>query len=189
LCVLFNNKLNDSWLERDAENDNVIRRVCEDIGLELNINRRNLQQQLHNLENTHVHKSDGCYSIIHDKIFDVAAAICGQDLLECFIQNADATFIGDRYHMEFLTIKCDENYIIHVPESHEKMYFIRLMIDLDRGNTYSTFQNRQLQFTQYREKLINYSAQMYHHRHSLKNNKILLPFGCLQYFFVDQTLR
>jgi hypothetical protein len=32
LCVLFNNKLNDSWLERDAENDNVIRRVCEDIG-------------------------------------------------------------------------------------------------------------------------------------------------------------
>lgn len=154
LCVLFNNKLKDSWLERDAENDNVIRRVCEDVGLELNINRRNLQQQLHNLENTNVHKSDGSYSIIHDKIFDVAGAICGQDLLECFIKNADATFIGDRYHMEFLTTKCNENYIIHVPESHEKMYFVRLMTDLDRGNTYSTFQNRQLQFTQYREKLI-----------------------------------
>lgn len=158
LCVLFNNSFQEEWLEKDAKNENILQSICEEAGVDFKLNRTNLKQQLNNLESTYIQKSGRSYRIIHDQIYDVAAAICGQDMLQCFIHHSDATFIGERYLMEFLNAEKVENIIV-IPKAHEGIFFKRIMNDLSSGNTYSLFQNWQLRFAKYRERLICFLSE------------------------------
>ncbi|XP_052106519.1 uncharacterized protein LOC127739007 [Mytilus californianus] len=154
LCLLYNGRLHEKWFEIGSENESTLQSICGEFGIDFRIKRKNLQQQLDRLENTYIKKVNRNYYIVHDKVYDVAVVICGQDLIECFIEYTDSTFIGDRYQLESTETDFDETVII-IPKQHEDRYFQRILKDLvEYGHIYSSFQNRQLQNQQYRDKLM-----------------------------------
>lgn len=153
LCLLFHGNLHESWFERDSDHENKLHAICTEFGIDFRIKRKELQQQLDRLENTYIKKLNRNYYIVHDKVYDVAVVICGQDIIECFIEYTDSIFIGDRYQLESIKSNFDET-VIRIPQKHEDRYFQRLLKDLECGHIYSSFQNRQLQNRKYRDKLI-----------------------------------
>ncbi|CAC5407476.1 unnamed protein product [Mytilus coruscus] len=153
LCLLHNGSLHEQWFEIGSDHESTLQSICEEFGIDFRIKRKILQEQLDRLESTFIKKVNRNYYIVHDKVYDVAVAICGQDLVECFIEYTDSIFIGDRYQLESIDTCLDET-IIRIPKTHEDRYFQRLLKDLECGHIYSSFQNRQLQNQKFRDKLI-----------------------------------
>lgn len=153
ICVLYNDRLHETWFEMDTQYAEILQPVCEELALDFKVIRVLLLQQLDGLVNTFIKKLGGTYSIIHDRVYDVAASVCGNDLTECFIRHVDSTFIGDRFHL--VSVGDDPGHsVIKVTAKYENKYFKRLLTDLELENTYSTFQNKQLKYDSFREKLV-----------------------------------
>lgn len=184
MVILFSNKFKFEWLKPNSRSQetssaiiDVSRECCVD--LRTQSSRKEFKDHLDSLLKTYIKKSENSYRMIHDKIYDIGAVVCGQHLSECFINHADSTFVGDRFRFESVVSdsledetmsddsssdisnddapKClSEENIIFLAVDEEEQYFNRLIEDLRKGITYSAFHNKQLHYQLYRSKFIAY---------------------------------
>ena len=117
------------------------------------INRKSLKDSFKALETTYFREIGTLYKIIHDKIYDIAAVVCGQYLIECCIQHSSSSFIAQYYIITSDYDTLDESYI-NLPPDIEDIYFDRIKADLQRSDIRSFFHNLQLKSDSYRQKLL-----------------------------------
>ncbi|CAC5422998.1 unnamed protein product [Mytilus coruscus] len=163
LCALLNNRFKEEMLNDVFESDTE-RQAFKKVCLEFNIGpnkdtvKRKIKEQLNNLEDMYVAKTESYYHFIHSEVYHIAVLVCGQTFLHSFIKFVRGSFIAERFCFESIIsdIPNNKHIIIICDENTEKRYFDRLMFDLEKGNTYSTFHNNQLQSESYRAKFCSY---------------------------------
>ncbi|VDI49837.1 Hypothetical predicted protein [Mytilus galloprovincialis] len=162
LLALFDNSFNVDWLLTKHLTE-MEKNSIDDISSHFNIN---LEDELHKelikgsldiLEKTYLFKSDRTYRIVDDKIYDIAATICGEFLFRHFVNYASSKFLAERYKLETIQSESDEmKMFICIKRGKENFYFDRLIRDLENGDTYSFLHNKQLQHSIYREKFMKH---------------------------------
>ncbi|VDI40184.1 Hypothetical predicted protein, partial [Mytilus galloprovincialis] len=163
LCIIFNEGFDTDWLKlgsvserKNMELDKLEYIVKEfDIDLSKQKHRNSLKACFSTLNGTYLKLRGTEYRMIHDKIYKMAAVICGQHLTECFIKYAPAIFIRDNFIFESVT-DVHENDNLIVLKDEEEDYFERLLCDLTRHAIISTFNNYQLIHKTFRDKLISF---------------------------------
>ncbi|CAG2196363.1 unnamed protein product [Mytilus edulis] len=101
----------------------------EDIGKEFDIylskgmDRNSLKAGFSTLNGTYLKLRGTEYRMIHDKIYKMAAVICGQHLTECFIKYAPSAFIRYHFIFECLTEVHDQDDSIILLKDQEEDYF------------------------------------------------------------------
>ncbi|CAC5356475.1 unnamed protein product [Mytilus coruscus] len=72
LCVIFNNKLREQWLNGKAKKDQlqILEDTCEACGLNRGTSKKELKEAMATLIDTFVCKQNDIYSTLHDKLFD-----------------------------------------------------------------------------------------------------------------------
>lgn len=155
LCVVFKNGFTKDQLCQIIEGNT--EEKINDLRKEFNFDTNKVKtfsriiEKLDVLRQTYIHYENDRYSLIHNTIYAMAAKVCGSRYFDFFISYGSCVFIAQRYKLKSLTGDVDL-----IPIEKEKKYFNRLIKDLQDGNTYSTFQNKQLDNLEYREKLIKY---------------------------------
>ncbi|CAG2222932.1 unnamed protein product [Mytilus edulis] len=118
------------------------------------MHRNSLKSGFSTLDGTYLQMRGTEYRMIHDKIYKMAALICGQKLTECFIKYAPSVFIRDNFIFDSVYKSNDD--LIVLFKDQEEDYFERLLRDLRQDVITSTFQNKQLIFHLFRDKLISF---------------------------------
>ncbi|CAG2254650.1 unnamed protein product [Mytilus edulis] len=111
LCIIFNDGFHTDWLKvgsvserKNMKTDKLEYIVKEfDIDLSKEMHRNSLKAGFSTLNGTYLKLRGTEYRMIHDKIYKMAAVICGQHLTEYFIKYATPEFIQDHFILESLT--------------------------------------------------------------------------------------
>ncbi|VDH90131.1 Hypothetical predicted protein [Mytilus galloprovincialis] len=162
LTILFGGEFNTEWLTQmdlkstsETTGSKLEEIVNEfDIDLSKERQRNSLKSGFATLSGTYLKQRGSEYRMIHDKIYKIAALICGQHLTKCFIKYAPSVFIRDNFIFESLLGEHDDSIVIF--EDQEEDYFERLVRDLKKHVISSTFNNNMLRYKSYRGKLISY---------------------------------
>lgn len=109
LCVMFDKGFRKRWLqnwsieiESNFEFKKIIKRVSDNIYnptyLESELARGEIMEALGELEGSYCTLvGDDIVTLVHDKVYDIAAKECGQSLFSTFLANAKPKFIKERY--------------------------------------------------------------------------------------------
>lgn len=165
LLVILDNQFNVNWLDAQTLPEDKKRSVV-DISKYLSLNlwdktvKAELEKNLDILEKTFVVRSDKTCSFVHDKIYDIAAVICGEYFFCHFVKHASSRFIAKRYKLETIHNETTEKeMLISIKTENETLYFDRLINDLENGDTCSFFHNRQLEEKMYRKQFLKYCRE------------------------------
>lgn len=160
-CALFENSFKEELFNTEAMSNFLT--YLEEFYLEydLSLTKSSLIKQLKNnfqqLEKTRLHiyikKTDQTYHFVHERIYDIAAAHCGQTFFNGFVNLASSQFIRERYCLA--TDKHNKQLVV-IKDKNLKRYLDRLIRDLENGILGSTFQNKQLQNKHFRKQFAVY---------------------------------
>ncbi|CAG2233483.1 unnamed protein product [Mytilus edulis] len=164
LCIIFNEGFDTDWLKlgsvserKNMELDKLEYIVKEfDIDLSKQKHRNSLKACFSTLNGTYLKLRGTEYRMIHDKIYKMAAVICGQHLTECFIKYAPAVCFRDNFIFESVTEVHENDNLIVLSKDEEEDYFERLLCDLTKHVIISTFNNYQLIHQTFRDILISF---------------------------------
>ncbi|CAC5379936.1 unnamed protein product [Mytilus coruscus] len=164
LCITFDGGFKTDWLKltsapetKRAKLEYIVNEF--DIDLTKEMSRNYLKDGFRTLNGTYLKQRGTEYRMIHDKIYKMAAIICGQQLTECFIKYTPSVFIRDHFIFESVTEVQTNDDLIAISKDQEKKYFERLLRDLKQHVITSTFHNSQLIFHSFIEKLISFFLQ------------------------------
>ncbi|XP_063412598.1 uncharacterized protein LOC134695304 [Mytilus trossulus] len=173
LCVLFEGGFDIDLLTSRSpsrKKDKLIYITNElDIKLSQETHSNALKLGFFTLNSTYIKLRGTMYRIIHDKIFKLAAVICGQHLTECFIKYAPSVLIRDRFIFESLAEVHSNDDSIVLLKTQEEDYFERLVCDLKHDNITSTFNNNQLVYQLFINELIMFFSRSDDAKSVLKN--------------------
>ncbi|CAG2255177.1 unnamed protein product [Mytilus edulis] len=161
LCILFDDGFNTNWLEVEsvpAEKKYKLEEIVKEFGIDLSkqLSRKILKSSFDTLTDTYLKRIGTEYRMIHDKIYVMAATICGQLLTQSFIRYAPYVFIRDYFIFESLKeVQKNDQWIV-LTKDEEGDYFERLLSDLRKFVITSTFHNKQLKYKSFIDKLIRY---------------------------------
>ncbi|XP_063414421.1 putative ankyrin repeat protein RBE_0220 [Mytilus trossulus] len=161
LCAILNNNFKEEILNDVYESD-IERQAFDNICMEFNLGtnkdqvKSKIKAQLANLEGMYMTKTENYYHFIHAKVYHIAVVVCGQTFLHSFIKYIRTSFIAERFCFQSTMANINKNTISIDNEDAEKRFFDRLMFDLEKGETYSTFHSNQLTNKSYRDKFCNY---------------------------------
>lgn len=161
LCALLNNSFKTEILDEDFAAGTEIM-AFENVYSKCNLGphkdkvKMKIKVQLENLEDMYVTKTDNYYHFIHTKVYQIAFSVCGMEFLHSFIKFVRSSCIAERFSFQANITDTNNEMIIIDNEMDEKRYFDRLMLDLEQGETYSTFHNNQLRNESYRTKFLSY---------------------------------
>ncbi|XP_063436683.1 ankyrin-1-like [Mytilus trossulus] len=160
LLVLFNNQLKDKWIQGTVTRDQqqLIETTCDACGLNRGTSKAKLKEALLTLEGTFVHKQDGIYRTVHDKLFDFIAHYFGQKMIECLIDHADSDFVHERFIWRNSTDEGKSNidFIIQIPDENFELYLERFIKDWSTGKVRVTFMNTNLTVSEFRQQLLKH---------------------------------
>lgn len=164
LFAILDNQFSIDWLDTKLMPENKIKsiegtaKLFSHLHVQDGIPRDQIKKTLENLEKSYVVKTNQTYSIVHEKIYEIAAGTCGDVYFCHFIENASSKFIANRYRLKEINHnEPDEmEMFINITLEKEMMYFKRLIDDLRNGETYSCLHNKQLKYRIYREKFLKY---------------------------------
>ncbi|VDI68979.1 Hypothetical predicted protein [Mytilus galloprovincialis] len=161
LCIIFNDGFNTDWLKKGSvlvnKTDSLEDIVKEfDINLRIERQRNSLKACFSTLNGTYLRLRDTGYRMIHDKIYKITSVICAQHLTEWFIKYAPTVFIRDNFIFESVTEVNENDDLIVLLKDQEEDYFERLLCDLTKHVIISTFNNYQLIYQTFRQKLISF---------------------------------
>ncbi|CAG2190148.1 unnamed protein product [Mytilus edulis] len=150
LCI-FNDGFDTDWLKlgsvserKNMKTDKLEYIVKEfDIDLSKEMHRNSLKAGFSTLNGTYLKLRGTEYRTIHDKIYKMAAVICGQHLTECFIKYAPSVFIRDNFIFESITEvhgNCD---LIVLFKDQEEEYFNDCYVILKKHVIISCFKSLQ----------------------------------------------
>ncbi|XP_071150632.1 uncharacterized protein [Mytilus edulis] len=162
LCIVFNDGFDTDWLklgsvsekEKKDKLEHIVKEFDIDLSKERHIN--SLKAGFSTLHGTYFKLRGTEYRMIHDKIHEMAAVICGQHLTECFMKYATPEFIQDHFILESLTEIQEKDDLIVLLKDQEEDYFERLLCDLTKHVITSTFNNAQLISQTFRDKLLSF---------------------------------
>ncbi|CAC5423713.1 unnamed protein product [Mytilus coruscus] len=187
LCILFPNGVNIEWLNLKSvskEEDKLEDILKEfDINLSKEMSRNSLKLGFAILDGTYLRRRGTMYRMIHDKIYEMAAVICGQHLTECFMIYAPTVCIRDLFIFESTTEVHANDDVIIISEEKENDYFLRLLCDLKKCDITSTFNNKQLIYQSFNDKLISFFRRNDEANTLLKelNSKVCEDDACLTF--------
>ena len=176
LCVLFDKGFDLQWLQywnkkhrwyvsgqrtnkiMLKESEVKICYVCKEYGvdLELERHRNRLIESFNILLGSLLKTQSSIQFIIHDKVFDIAAKVCGEALVSLFIKYSSSDFISQRFKMCFVNITNHNKYLITIPGVLESDYFNRIISDIVESDIRSFIFNIQIEDPELRKKLIQY---------------------------------
>ncbi|XP_071149400.1 uncharacterized protein [Mytilus edulis] len=164
LCIIFNDGFQTDWLKVGSVSENKNMKTDKlkyivkefDIDLSKEMHRNFLKAGFSTLNGTYLKLRGTEYRMIHDKIYRMAAVICGKHLTECFIKYAPPEFIQNHFIFESITEIQEKEYLIVLLKDQEEDYFERLLCDLKEHAVTSTFNNAQLISQTFRDKLISF---------------------------------
>lgn len=180
LCILFDNSFNVNWLKKKSENCGVEKIICDivkvfSISSTTYLECYTLKNAFRLLEGTYLKKRGTRYRIIHDKIYEITAVICGNRFKDIFIKYSSSPFIRDYYIFESISATPAYCYI-KLSKDNEETYFDRLINDLKNQDIQSTLHNKQLQYSLFRSKLIDHLWRNIHEEHRSFSTKLLQRF-------------
>ncbi|VDI58191.1 Hypothetical predicted protein [Mytilus galloprovincialis] len=160
LLVLFNNQLKDKWIQGTITRDQqqLIETTCDACGLDRGTSKAKLKEALLTLEGTFVHKQDGIYRTVHDKLFDFIAHYFGQKMIECLIDHADSDLVHERFIWRKSTDDRNSkiDFIIEIPEDYFELYLERFIKDWSTGKVRVAFMNTNLTVSEFRQQLLKH---------------------------------
>ncbi|XP_071138271.1 uncharacterized protein [Mytilus edulis] len=170
LCIL-SDKFNTDWLNLKTVPEGMKCKIQDivmefEIDLRREMSRNALKSGFITLDGTYLKQIGTEYRIIHDKIYTMAALICGHHLTECFIKHASSIFVRDHFCFEFCKTVGEDNIILS--GDNEEEYFKRLLSDLRKYSITSTFHNKQLRSQLFIDRLIRYFERSYETKELLK---------------------
>ncbi|XP_071150630.1 uncharacterized protein [Mytilus edulis] len=188
LCILFDNGFDTDWLNlKSAQvmNDKKLLEIVKAFNKDLSneMSRNALKIGFNTLSGTYLKQRGTEYRMIHDKVHDMAAVVCGQHLIECFIKYSPSVFIRDHFIFESLTRVVRNTHLIVILKDQEENYFDRLLCDLKCNVITSTFHNKQLEYQLFMDKLLSFFGRSDDAKTVLKD---LDTKGCITQNDVDQ---
>ncbi|XP_063412638.1 ankyrin repeat domain-containing protein 50-like [Mytilus trossulus] len=187
LCILFDNGFDTDWLKlKSAQmNDKKLLEIVKAFNKDLSneMSRNALEIGFNTLSGTYLKQRGTEYRMIHDKVHDMAAVVCGQHLIECFIKYSPSVFIRDHFILESLTGVVRNTNLIVILKDQEENYFDRLLCDLKCNVVTSTFHNKQLEYQLFMDKLLSFFGRSDDAKTVLKD---LDTKGCITQNDVDQ---
>ena len=160
LFVIYNNTIEDDMLSRTSPLKTTLEEMSGEFNMPYTFSPRIVKEQLDNLTKSYAKKTGSCYSIIHDKLFDILVGFFGEHMYDLLINLCHSDVLRDRFHLDTIQDEHDEC-LISVPDDKHDLYFERLCYHFVNGNMDVVYSNRQMQYESYRMKIIAL----------LKNNK------------------
>ncbi|VDI14710.1 Hypothetical predicted protein [Mytilus galloprovincialis] len=142
LLVLFDNKLNEKWFKGKVTNEQryLLEDTCGACRLNRGTSKEELKEALNTLDGTFVHKQNGIYKTVHDKLFDFLAYYFGQKMIECLIDHGDSELVRTRFKWRISPddkIKYNLDFIIEISDDCLEAYLQRSQ-QITLANTYDT---------------------------------------------------
>ncbi|XP_071148629.1 uncharacterized protein [Mytilus edulis] len=164
LCVLFNNRLLEEWLQGKVtdEQRQIIEDTCEGCKLNRSTSKAELKMALDSLDGTFMCKENGVYSILHDKLFDFIAYFFGQKMIECLIEHGDSCFVTER----FLWMKSQDekmkniDFIIDIQDKYLDSYLKRLIKIWSAGIVALVFSSSNMKVLLFRQQLLQHLIRL-----------------------------
>ena len=153
LFVIYNNTIEDDMLSRKSSIQITLDELSRKFRIPYTFSPSKAKEQLDNLTKSYAKKIGSCYSIIHDKFFDIVASFFGEHMFDLLIDLCHSDVLRDRFHLDTIQVEHDECLII-IPYDKHKLYFKRLCYHFANGNMDVVFSNRQMQYESYRIKII-----------------------------------
>ncbi|XP_063411129.1 uncharacterized protein LOC134694064 [Mytilus trossulus] len=163
LFIAFNNNLDKNMLVRSNDMTELLEAISDHFYLPARFSIKVVTSELHKLEMSYVKKTVSTYRILHDRIYDIFLAFCGEHFFDLVLEVAHRDVIRDRLVLESV-LKEDQNLIneqnvITVPDKVEDHYFDRIVKDIKKISILHVFDNRQLKCITFRKKLFLYIEQ------------------------------
>ena len=167
ICVMFDQGFNLKWL-RLWEEDNpeftqesskhILSIICKEFKYHIHTIecRSELLESFCTLNGSYSKEIGDIVLLRHDKIFDIAAKICGETLFSTYISHASDQFISKRYTLIDSPQAFANEYLIQIKTTHESQYFIRIIQDISKKRIHSFAFNDQLENESYQKKLMQY---------------------------------
>ncbi|XP_071145817.1 uncharacterized protein [Mytilus edulis] len=163
LFVIYNNCIDENIFNRRAEIRKILQNLSDHFEISSVLSIKVVQLQLEKLINSYVKKCENCYSILHDKIFDILVLFCGENYFDLCLEVAHTEIIRDRF--QFVSLNAEKSEcVITVAADKEEAYFDRISNDIRDGHLDNVFTNNQITNMSYQHKLFDY----------LKGNEVLL---------------
>ena len=164
LCVMFDRGFNlnmlISWSTADANKTKnyILNIICTEFNFDLNLekHRSKIVDAFKTLNGSYCKEVGDMIVIRHDKIYDIAAKICGELLFSTYISYAHTKFISKRYALNGSPQLTSNDYLIEIREIHENEYFNRILKDIENEKIASFAFNDQLENEQFQTKLMEY---------------------------------
>ena len=149
LCVMFDQGFNLNWLRSwtaDKGSIDILNSICKECRYDVSLetDRSIIIEAFHTISGTYCKETDDIIFLRHDKIYDIAAKICGEHLLYTFISHASPKFISQRYALHDSRQLADNEYLIKIIPQHEDTFLKRILKDVSNGNMDSFAFNDQL---------------------------------------------
>ncbi|VDI43365.1 Hypothetical predicted protein [Mytilus galloprovincialis] len=155
LCVLYNGRIDESFVDFSIELDKNEKRKLKDImeccNLGRDTSRVAIKDKLNACIDTYVMKVDKEYKVIHDKMFDFLCCYFGKILIAPIIKYAHDMVIFERVQLESLQ-EAHGYFTIMVLENDEHIYNDRIKADLENGKIHCCLNNAQMKYKEYRIK-------------------------------------
>ncbi|XP_071148684.1 ankyrin-1-like [Mytilus edulis] len=171
LFIAFNNSLDENVLSRSPDMTELLEAISDHFYLKAPFSIKVVKSELHKLETSYVKKSVSTYKILHDKIYDIFLAFCGEHFFDLVLEVAHRDVIFDRFVLESIQNEnqnlAKENIVITVYDKEEDNYFSRILKDIQNQNGFikDIFLNRQFKCLTFRNKLFQYLR----HKVEIKN--------------------
>ncbi|VDH90167.1 60kDa lysophospholipase, partial [Mytilus galloprovincialis] len=153
LCVLYNGRIDESFVDLSIELDKNEKRKLKDImeccNLGRDTSRVAIKDKLNACIDTYVIKVDKEYKVIHDKMFDFLCCYFGKILIAPIIKYAHDMVIFERVQLESLQ-EAHGYFTIMVSENDEHLYNDRIKADLANGKIHCCLNNAQMKYKKYR---------------------------------------
>ncbi|XP_063412377.1 ankyrin-1-like [Mytilus trossulus] len=165
LCVLFNNHLNEKWFQCkviDEQSFRLLEDTCDACEIDRSTSKIKLMKALDTLDGTFIHKHNGIYSTVHDKLFDFLAHYFGQKMIECLIDHGDCNLVHERFTWQTSqdVKKSQIDFIIEIPDDYLNSYLERFVNDWSAGNVTFVFFNNIMKIPSFRQELLQYLKQL-----------------------------
>ncbi|VDI03178.1 Hypothetical predicted protein [Mytilus galloprovincialis] len=154
LLVLKNNILCKCEL-RSEHVDHLVKEICKDSGIESSISIVAVENCFNRLQGYYFAESNGFYTAIHDKMFDIISAAIAPSIMNCLIEHVDIAFLANR--IEFLLVDGKNlPFVIYIPPNLERIYLQRQYKEAMKGKYWEVFGSMQTENYTYRRLLLSF---------------------------------
>ena len=158
LLDILNNNVDESMLDiNNKTNDALLLDLFNELEFKQFPSKTLLRSCMSALKKTYVKETKTSFTFLHGPLFEVISYCIGENIINCIINYADSSFIKSRIQFlslnqphDKLTIMLKEN------DNLQKLYFDRLLTDIKKGLNWDVFNNRQIQFSEYRRLFKDY---------------------------------